>query len=99
MSYQVIRRDHLFFAPEDPAGPHLSAASGVAWLGDSLVVIDDASVFAGIFPEKPPGRSLRLFPSIEGHDQFTEASGTKPLKPDLEVLVPLPDGALLAMGS
>jgi hypothetical protein len=98
--YRITRREPLLFYPNDPAGPHLSAASGVAWLGASLVVVDDASVFAGVYyGATPPGRSLRLLPSIEGHDHFTEAAGTKALKPDLEVLVPLPDGSLLALGS
>lgn len=99
-SYLITRREPLLFRPNDPAGKHLSAASGVSWLGEDLYIIDDASTFAGIFPKgQTPGESLRLFPPVEGHDHFTEAAGTKPLKPDLEVLLPLPDGSLLALGS
>jgi hypothetical protein len=98
--YRIMRREPLLFEENDPAGPHLSAASGVAWMNDSLVVIDDASIFAGVFHQaKTPGKSLRLFSPIEGHEQFSETAGTKALKPDLEVLVPLPDGSLLALGS
>jgi hypothetical protein len=99
-TYRITRSVPLLFEANDPAGSHLSAASGVAWMNGSLVVIDDASVFGGIFSQaKTPGRSLRLFPPVEGHEHFSEAAGTKGLKPDLEVLVPLPDGSLLAMGS
>ena len=98
--YRIMCRQPLLFEENDPAGPHLSAASGVAWMNDSLVVIDDASIFAGVFHQaKTPGKSLRLFSPIEGHEQFSETAGTKALKPDLEVLVPLPDGSLLALGS
>lgn len=99
-AYRVIDEIPLRFHVQDPAGAHLSAASGMGWLGDELVVIDDASTFAGLFHHgSPPGQSLRLFPPVNGHDRFSEVAGTKALKPDLEVLVPLPDGSLLALGS
>jgi hypothetical protein len=99
-AYQIIAREPLLLASGDPAGPFVSAASGVAWLGDDLVVVDDAGTSAGVFPGgRTPGYGLRLFPPVRGHDRFSEAAGTKALKPDLEVLTPLPGGALLAMGS
>lgn len=99
-AYEVIQELPLSLIPGDVAGPHVSAASGVAWLGDDLVVIDDASTFAGVFPSgKPPGHGLRLFAPVHGHDRFSEAAGTKAYKPDLEVLLPLGDGSLLALGS
>jgi hypothetical protein len=99
-AYGITSREPLRFASGDPAGPFLSAASGVAWMGEDLVVVDDASAFAGVFPRGcPPGCGLRLFPPVGGHDRFSEAAGTKALKPDLEVLTPLPRGALLALGS
>ncbi len=97
--YQVTERVPLRYR-DGSLQPHLSAASGVAWLRTDLWVVDDASVFAGIFPRgNPPGIPVRLFPSIEGHDVFAEDAGTKRFKPDIEVLTPLPDGSLLAMGS
>ena len=45
---------------------------------------------------------MRVLPPVEGHDRFTEAAGTKPLKPDLEVACPAEvDGepAVLLLGS
>jgi hypothetical protein len=97
-SYRVVARSALQY--REGSVPHLSAASGVAWLGDDLLVVDDASTFAGVFPQgKTPGMPLRLLPAVEGHDYFTEAAATKKIKPDIEVLAPLPDGTLLAMGS
>ena len=36
---------------------------------------------------------------MRGLDLFDEASGTKALKPDLEAVVPLPDGRTLVLGS
>jgi hypothetical protein len=77
------------------------AASGVAPLGDGwLVAQDDATHAAwlrdgGVVP-------VRLLPPVEGLDLFTEAEGTKHLKPDLEVACPAEvDGApgVLLLGS
>jgi hypothetical protein len=38
---------------------------------------------------------VRVFPAVEGHDVFSEADGTKHLKPDLEAGCPVPGGVLL----
>ena len=83
-------------------GTPVSAASGVAPLGDGwLVAQDDATHGAWL---RPGGgvTPVRLLPPVEGLDRFTQAGGTKHLKPDLEVACPAElDGepAVLVLGS
>ncbi|WP_138758951.1 DUF6910 family protein [Modestobacter altitudinis] len=84
-------------------GSPVTAASALAPLGAGwLIAQDDATSAAW----QHAGRvdPLRLLPAVEGHDRFTEAAGTKPLKPDLEVACPaevdgLPAVLLLGSGS
>ncbi|GAB4081938.1 hypothetical protein GCU67_08920 [Modestobacter muralis] len=82
-------------------GSPVTAASAVAPLGNGwLVAQDDATSAAWVRPDgvHPVG----LLPPVEGHDRFTEAAGTKQLKPDLEVACPAEvDGepAVLLLGS
>ncbi|RBY75618.1 hypothetical protein DQ239_16180 [Blastococcus sp. TF02-09] len=82
-------------------GTPVTAASAVAPLGDGwLVAQDDATIAAW----RRPGSvvPVRLLPPIEGLDRFSEAAGTKRLKPDLEVACPAEvDGApaVLLLGS
>ena len=82
-------------------GTPVRAASGIAPLGDGwLVAQDDATHAAwrradGVTP-------VRLLPPVEGLDVFSEADGTKHLKPDLEVAAPAEvDGepAVVLLGS
>lgn len=85
-------------------GTQVRSASAIAALGDGwLIAQDDATHAAWL-----RGTSIlpvRLVPPIEGHDVFSEAAGTKHLKPDLEAAcaVRSPDGApsalLLGSGS
>ena len=82
-------------------GSPVTAASAVAPLGEGwLVAQDDATSAAWV---RGGGvRLVRLLPPVEGHDRFTEAAGTKHLKPDLEVACPAEvDGepAVLLLGS
>jgi hypothetical protein len=82
-------------------GTPVTAASGLAPLGDGwLVAQDDATSAAW---QRPAGVvPVRLFPPVEGHDRFSEAAGTKSLKPDLETACPVEaDGreAVLLLGS
>jgi hypothetical protein len=82
-------------------GSPVTAASGLAPLGDGwLVAQDDATSAAW---QRPGGvLPVRLFPPVEGHDRFSEAAGTKSLKPDLETACPVEaDGqeAVLLLGS
>ena len=82
-------------------GTPVTAASGVAPLGDGwLVVSDDATSAA--WCRGASVTPVRLLPPVEGVDRFSSAAGTKHLKPDLEVACPAEvDGApaVLALGS
>ena len=82
-------------------GTPVTAASAIAPFGDGWLVAQDDSTSAawlragGVAP-------VRLLPPVEGHDRFSEAAGTKRLKPDLEVACPAEvDGqpAVLLLGS
>ena len=82
-------------------GTPVSAASGLAPLGDGwLVAQDDAT--HGAWLRDGRVTPLRLLPPVDGLDRFLEADGTKHLKPDLEVACPVEvDGrpAVLVLGS
>jgi hypothetical protein len=78
---------------------HVRAASGLAWLGDRLVVIqDDAGFVALVDPETGLAEPLTLPAGTGGARQFDDSRGNKQAKPDLEALVQLPttEGVLLA---
>ena len=82
-------------------GTPVTAASAIAPLGDGwLVAQDDATTAAWL---RPAGVTpVRVFGPVEGLDRFSEAAGTKHLKPDLEVACPAEvDGepAVLLLGS
>jgi hypothetical protein len=83
-------------------GSPVTAASGIAPLGeDGWVITQDDSTLAAW----RRGRSvtpLRVLPPVEGLDHFTEAAGTKKYKPDLEVACPAEvdgEAAVLLLGS
>ncbi|MGY1855563.1 DUF6910 family protein [Modestobacter sp. SYSU DS0290] len=82
-------------------GAPVTAASAIAPLGEGwLVAPDDATVAAWVVAQRVS--PLRLLPPVDGLDHFTEAAGTKHLKPDLEVACPaVVDGepAVLLLGS
>ncbi len=82
-------------------GAPVTAASGIAPLGDGWLVAQDDATHAAW--QRPGGVSrVRLLPPVDGHDLFSEAAGTKALKPDLEVACPVEaDGApaVLLLGS
>jgi hypothetical protein len=84
----------------DDGGP-VTAASGIAPLGDGWLITQDDSTYAAW--RRPDGvRRVRVLPPVEGLDRFTEAAGTKHLKPDLEGACPVEvDGepAVLLLGS
>lgn len=95
----VTKVEELWFGPGDP----VRAASGVARLGDGWLVAQDDAVHAAWW--RPPfgllGR-LRLLPSRDELDVFSEAAGTKHLKPDLETACSVTVGghpAVLLLGS
>ena len=82
-------------------GTPVTAASAIAPLGDGWLIAQDDSTLAawrrsdGVTP-------VRVLPPVDGHDRFSEARGTKRLKPDLEVACPAEvdgDPAVLLLGS
>ncbi|MCF6735998.1 hypothetical protein [Blastococcus sp. KM273129] len=82
-------------------GTPVTAASGVAALGDGWLVVQDDSTVAAW--RRPDGVvTVEVLPPVEGLCTFSEAAGTKHLKPDLEVACPAEvDGepAVLLLGS
>ncbi len=82
-------------------GTPVRAASGIAPLGDGwLVAQDDAT--HGAWRRDGGVTPVRLLPPVEGLDVFSEAEGTKHLKPDLEIACPAEvDGepAVVVLGS
>ena len=82
-------------------GTPVTAASAIAPLGEGWLVAQDDSTSAAWLQDGSV-TPLRLLPPVEGHDRFSEAAGTKRLKPDLEVACPAEvDGepAVLLLGS
>ena len=82
-------------------GTPVRAASGVAPLGEGWLIAQDDSTIAA-WRRADGVRPVRVLPPVDGHDTFSEAAGTKHLKPDLEVACPAEvDGepATLLLGS
>lgn len=78
---------------------HVRAASGLAWVGDRLAVIqDDASFVALVDPDTGLAEAVPLPVGPHGARQFDDARGNRAAKLDLEALatVPSPRGVLLA---
>lgn len=100
---RVRSRRALFYAEgpdvshDRPA--HVRAGSGLAWLGEHLVVAqDDASFLAIVDPRDATARAVPLPAGPGGARLFDDTRGTKKWKLDLEACVAL-DGLLLAFGS
>jgi hypothetical protein len=82
-------------------GSPVTAASGIAPLGDGWLIAQDDATFAA-WRRNGSLTPVRVLPPAAGHDRFSEARGTKHLKPDLEVACPAEvDGepAVLLLGS
>ena len=82
-------------------GTPVRSASAVARFHDGWLVAQDDAAHAALVRGGSVTR-LRLVPSVEGHDVFSSASGTKHLKPDLEAACEVPLGAdsgVLLLGS
>ncbi|CAA9239153.1 MAG: hypothetical protein AVDCRST_MAG52-1502 [uncultured Blastococcus sp.] len=82
-------------------GTPVTAASGIAPLGAGWLVAQDDSTIAAWLHDGAV-EPVRVLPPVEGLDRFSEAAGTKRLKPDLEVACPAEvDGepAVLLLGS
>lgn len=84
-------------------GAPVRAASGIATLGEGWVVVqDDANHVA--WWQGARVVPVRAFPPADGLDTFSEAEGTKHLKPDLEAACAVPEAlvgapAVLLLGS
>lgn len=104
---RIVRRARMRYAGgadsahDRPA--HVRAASGIAWLGNQLAVIqDDAGFVALVDPATGIAEPLPLPRGAGGARQFDDARGNKLAKLDLEALVrvPVTEGALfVAFGS
>jgi hypothetical protein len=79
-------------------GSPVRAASGIATYAEGWLVVQDDATHGCVWRDGS-GRPLRLLPPVDGLETFDEASGTKPLKPDLEAVVALPSGDALVLGS
>lgn len=76
----------------------LSAASGLVAAGDRLYVVADDRGELGAFPRQGGGPG-RLLPGLEQPAPPEDPAERKARKADLEALVVLPGGGLLALGS
>lgn len=97
MEVEVVGAERLRFDDGSP----VRAASAVVPLGTGHLVVSDDATRAAWF-RGGTATPVRLLPAVDGHDEFDEASGTKHLKPDLEVACQVEvDGApaALVMGS
>jgi hypothetical protein len=82
-------------------GTPVSAASGIAPLGDGWLVVQDDATHAAWW-RAGSVTAVRMLPPVDGLDRFSEAAGTKHLKPDLEGACPVEAGGapgVLALGS
>lgn len=90
-------RDGASAALDRPA--HVRAGSGVTWWGGRLAVVQDDTAFVALVdPATGVTEGLPL-PVPDGVRQFGGDRDNKRLKPDLEAVLTLPDGRLLAWGS
>ena len=70
---------------------HVRAASSLAWIGDSIAVIqDDANFAALVNPATRTARAVMLPPGEGGLRQFDDTRGNKKYKLDLEACVAVP---------
>lgn len=75
-------------------GSPVRAASAIVAYGDGWLVAQDDATHACWLRDRV-GTPVRLLPAVDGSDVFSEAAGTKHLKPDLEAACAVPGGVLL----
>lgn len=85
--------------PESDRPAFVRAGSGVAWWGDRLAVVQDDAAFVALVDPATGLADAIALPVDDGVRQFGGDRGNKARKPDLEAVVALPDGRLLALGS
>jgi hypothetical protein len=78
-------------------GAPVRAASAIAPYADGWLIGQDDATHA-CWWRAGVGTPVRVFPAVDGHEVFSEATGTKDLKPDLEAAVGI-DGGVLMLGS
>jgi hypothetical protein len=78
-------------------GTPVRAASAIAPYADGWLVGQDDATHACWWRDGV-GTPVRVVPAVDGHEVFSEATGTKELKPDLEAAVAV-DGGVLMLGS
>jgi len=86
----VVRSTELRFEDGSP----VRAASAVVPFGDGWLIAQDDATHAA-WRRTGPAQRIRVLPPIEGHDTFSDAEGTKHLKPDLEAAFETSEGVLL----
>lgn len=104
---RVVRRVPMLYragADETLDRPaHVRAASGLAWVGERLAVVqDDANFVALVDPATGEGEASPLPPGRGGVRQFDDSRGNKGDKLDLEGVTSVPGGDgswLIALGS
>lgn len=94
MRVELVSSGLLRFADGSP----VRAASAIAAYGGGwLVAQDDAT--HGCWLRDGAGTPVRLVPAVEGHEVFSEETGTKHLKPDLEAALAVDEDGVLLLGS
>lgn len=99
MRIEVTATARLRFGDDDP----VRAASGIAPLEDGWLVAQDDAVDAAWWrPRVDAVERVRVLPPRDDHVVFSDAAGTKHLKPDLEAACPVVVGGrpgVLLLGS
>ncbi|HEX6150770.1 DUF6910 family protein [Nocardioides sp.] len=97
MDVELLGVERLRFTDGAP----VRAASAVVPFREGFLVVQDDSTHAAWFRDGP-ATPVRLLPPVEGHELFSQAAGTKHLKPDFEAACQVDVGAetaVLIMGS
>jgi len=99
----VGRRALRYSAGADPGADrpaHVRSGSGLAWAGARLAVVqDDAAFLALVDPSTWEVEAVALPRGPGGLRQFDDVRGNKRHKLDLEAILSLEDGRLVAFGS
>ena len=110
LSARIVHRAPLLYAAgadvEADRPGHVRAASGIAWIGGVLAIIQDDANFIALAEPTAPGRAraLALPRGPDGRRQFDDGRGNKHLKLDLEACIAVappesPETVLVAFGS
>jgi hypothetical protein len=76
--------------------PAITSGSGITVAGWWLFAAQDDSTLVAAKGTDGSLEAIRVFPSVEGADRFSEAFGNKALKPDLEAALTVPVPARIA---